>query len=128
MDQIRVQLLINRMRELQRQSPDIEASAVVSIDGLIIASVLPENVSPDRVAAMSAAMLSLGEGFCRELARGSLEQVHIKGTEGYVILLSAGEKAVLTVLASSQSKLGLIFLELRRTAADLEQILFTGNV
>jgi hypothetical protein len=122
-----VQLLINRMRELQRQSPDIEASAVVSIDGLIIASVLPENVSPDRVAAMSAAMLSLGEGFCRELARGSLEQVHIKGTEGYVILLSAGEKAVLTVLASSQSKLGLIFLELRRTAADLEQILFTGN-
>lgn len=128
MDQIRVQLLINRMRELQRQSPDIEASAVVSIDGLIIASVLPENVSPDRVAAMSAAMLSLGEGFCRELARGSLEQVHIKGTEGYVILLSAGEKAVLTVLASSQSKLGLIFLELRRTAADLEQILFTGNL
>jgi hypothetical protein len=123
-----VQLLINRMRELQRQSPDIEASAVVSIDGLIIASVLPENVSPDRVAAMSAAMLSLGEGFCRELARGSLEQVHIKGTEGYVILLSAGEKAVLTVLASSQSKLGLIFLELRRTAADLEQILFTGNL
>jgi hypothetical protein len=123
-----VQLLINRMRELQRQSPDIEASAVVSIDGLIIASVLPENVSPDRVAAMSAAMLSLGEGFCRELARGSLEQVHIKGTEGYVILLSAGEKAVLTVLASSQSKLGLIFLELRRTAADLEQILFTGTV
>jgi len=128
LDQIRVQLLINRMRELQRQSPDIEASAVVSIDGLIIASVLPENVSPDRVAAMSAAMLSLGEGFCRELARGSLEQVHIKGTEGYVILLSAGEKAVLTVLASSQSKLGLIFLELRRTAADLEQILFTGNL
>lgn len=123
-----MQLLINRMRELQRQSPDIEASAVVSIDGLIIASVLPENVSPDRVAAMSAAMLSLGEGFCRELARGSLEQVHIKGTEGYVILLSAGEKAVLTVLASSQSKLGLIFLELRRTAADLEQILFTGNL
>ena len=128
MDQIRVQLLINRMRELQRQSPDIEASAVVSIDGLIIASVLPENVSPDRVAAMSAAMLSLGEGFCRELARGSLEQVHIKGTEGYVILLSAGEKAVLTVLASSQSKLGLIFLELRRTAADLEQILFTVDL
>jgi predicted regulator of Ras-like GTPase activity (Roadblock/LC7/MglB family) len=123
-----VQLLIDRMRELQRQSPDIEASAVVSIDGLTIASALPENVSPDRVAAMSAAMLSLGEGFCRELTRGVLEQVHIKGSEGYVILLAAGEKAVLTVLASSQSKLGLIVLELRRTAADLEQILLAGNL
>ena len=128
MDQIRVQLLINRMRELQLASSDIEASAVVSIDGLIIASALPEGVSPDRVSAMSAAMLSLGESFCRELARGSLEQVHIKGANGYVILLSAGQKAVLTVLASPQSKLGLIFLELRRTAADLEEILFTGNL
>ena len=127
MEQIRVQLLINRMRELQQASPDIEASAVVSVDGLIIASALPEGVSPDRVSAMSAAMLSLGEGFCRELSRGSLEQIHIKGANGYVILLSAGEKAVLTVLAGPQSKLGLIFLELRRTAADLSQILFTGN-
>lgn len=128
MEQIRVQLLINRLRVLQRQSPDIEASAVVSIDGLIIASALPEGVSPDRVSAMSAAMLSLGEGFCRELSRGTLEQVHIKGSKGYVILLAAGEKAVLTVLANSQSKLGLIVLELRRTAADLEQIMLTGNL
>ncbi|MEN6570296.1 MAG: roadblock/LC7 domain-containing protein [Anaerolineaceae bacterium] len=125
---MRVQLLINRLRVLQRQSPDIEASAVVSIDGLIIASALPEGVSPDRVSAMSAAMLSLGEGFCRELSRGTLEQVHIKGSNGYVILLAAGEKAVLTVLANSQSKLGLIVLELRRTAADLEQIMLTGNL
>ncbi len=123
-----MQLLINRLRVLQRQSPDIEASAVVSIDGLIIASALPEGVSPDRVSAMSAAMLSLGEGFCRELSRGTLEQVHIKGSKGYVILLAAGEKAVLTVLANSQSKLGLIVLELRRTAADLEQIMLTGNL
>ncbi len=127
MDQIRIQLLIDRMRKLQDASPNIEASAVVSIDGLIIASALPEEVSPDRVSAMSAAMLSLGEGFCRELARGSLEQVHIKGENGYVILLSAGEKAVLTVLVSAQSKLGLIFFELRRAAADLEQILGIGN-
>ena len=127
MDQIRVQSLINRMRALRQASPDIEASAVVSIDGLIIASALPEGVSPDRVSAMSAAMLSLGEGFCRELARGSLEQVHIKGADGYVILLSAGEKAVLTVMVSSQAKLGLIFLELRRAAADLEHILLTGE-
>jgi len=127
LDQIRIQALINRMRELQQASADIEASAVVSVDGLIIASALPEGVSPDRVSAMSAAMLSLGEGFCRELSRGSLEQVHIKGDNGYVILLSAGDKAVLTVIAGAQSKLGLIFLELRRTAADLEMILSTGN-
>jgi len=40
---------------------DIQASAIVSVDGLIIASALPSGAGEDRVAAMSAAMLSLGE-------------------------------------------------------------------
>ena len=128
MDQIRVQQLENRLHALEQASPDVEASAVVSIDGLIIASALPEGVSPDRVSAMSAAMLSLGEGFCRELARGTLEQVHIKGSNGYVILLSAGDKGVLTVMAGSQAKLGWIFVELRRAAVEIEQILKSGSV
>lgn len=115
--------MIDRMRELQQAAPEIEAAAVVSVDGLPITSILPENVSPDRVAAMSAAMLSLGEGFCRELKRGTLEQVHVKGQYGHVILMAVGEKAVLTILASEQAKLGILFLELRRSVTDLQNIL-----
>ncbi len=123
MEQSRIQQLIDRMRDLQRASSEIEAAAVVSVDGLPIASALPENVSPDRVAAMSAAMLSLGEGFCRELKRGTLEQVHVKGENGHVVLLAIGDKAVLTVLANEQAKLGIILLELRRASSDLLSIL-----
>jgi predicted regulator of Ras-like GTPase activity (Roadblock/LC7/MglB family) len=40
---------------LQGKTPDIEASAVVSVDGLIMASSLPAGVEEDRVSAMSAA-------------------------------------------------------------------------
>lgn len=123
MEQYRIQLMNERMRDLQRATPEIEAAAVVSVDGLPITSILPENVSPDRVAAMSAAMLSLGEGFCRELQRGTLEQVHVKGENGHVILMAVGEKAVLTILASEQAKLGILFLELRRSVVDLQNIL-----
>lgn len=123
MEQFRIQLMIDRMRELQQAASEIEAAAVVSIDGLPIASVLPENVSADRVAAMSAAMLSLGEGFCRELKRGTLEQVHVKGENGHVVLMAVGDKAVLTILANEQAKLGIILLELRRTVVDLLAIL-----
>ena len=118
----RTDQMVSRLRQMQAASPDIEASAVVSVDGLIIASALPEEVEEDRVSAMSAAMLSLGERISTELGRGGLEQVFIKGSEGFVILTSIGTEAVLTALARKNSKIGLIFLEMQRAAEDLEQV------
>ncbi|MDZ4159137.1 MAG: roadblock/LC7 domain-containing protein, partial [Anaerolineaceae bacterium] len=86
-------------------------------------SALLQDVEEDRVAAMSAAMLSLGERIAAELGRGLLQQVYIKGEHGYVILMSVGEEAVLTALAGEQAKLGLIFLDMRRAAEDLAKLL-----
>lgn len=119
----RTQLMVERLREMQASSPDIEASAVVSVDGLSIASALPQEVEEDRVSAMSAAMLSLGERIANELGRGSLEQVYIKGENGFVVLMSVGEEAVLTALARQQAKLGLIFLDMRRATEDLVKLI-----
>lgn len=115
-------LLVGRLRDLQLTTPDVEASAVVSVDGLTIAASLPADVEEDRVAAMSAAMLSLGERIASELGRGMLDEVYIHGNDGYVLLMSVGGEAVLTVLTRQQAKLGLIFLEMRRAAEDLERL------
>lgn len=123
MTKSRTQLMVELLRELQASSPDIEASAVVSVDGLTIASALPHGVEEDRVSAMSAAMLSLGERIASELGRGSLEQVYIKGETGFVLLMSIGDDAVLTALAREQAKLGLIFLDMRRAAEHLRGLL-----
>ena len=114
--------MIARLRQMQAASPEMEASAVVSVDGLIIASALPADVEEDRVSAMSAAMLSLGDRIASELGRGSLEQVFIRGKKGFVILTAVGDDAVLTALARENAKLGLIFLEMRRAAEDLLRI------
>jgi predicted regulator of Ras-like GTPase activity (Roadblock/LC7/MglB family) len=115
--------MVDRLRLLQASSPDIEATAIVSVDGLSIASALPQGVEEDRVSAMSAAMLSLGERIANELGRGSLDQVYIKGAKGYVILMSVGEEAVLTALAREGAKLGLIFLDMRRATEDLTKLI-----
>jgi len=96
---------------------------VVSVDGLSMASSLPAGVEEDRVSAMSAAMLSLGERIASELGRGALDEVYVKGNGGYVILTAIGEEAVLTVLARAGAKLGLVFLEMRRAAEELTDIL-----
>lgn len=115
--------IVNRLRDMQAAAVDIIASAVVSVDGLTIASALPSDVEEDRVAAMSAAMLSLGERIANELGRGVLDEVYIRGEEGFVLLTAVGQEAVLTALAREEAKLGMIFLEMRRAAEDLEKLI-----
>lgn len=111
--------MVDRLRDMQVSSPDIEGSAIVSVDGLSIASVLRPEIEEDRVSAMSAAMLSLGERIASELGRGVLDQVYIKGKNGYVILMSVGSESVLTVMARKEGKLGLLLLDMRRAVEDL---------
>ena len=113
----------SRLREMQAATPEIVASAVVSVDGLTMASALPTDVEEDRVSAMYAAMLSLGERIATELNRGALDQVYIHGDDGYVILSAIGTEAVLTALAQEKAKLGLVFLEMRRAAEDLAEFI-----
>jgi predicted regulator of Ras-like GTPase activity (Roadblock/LC7/MglB family) len=119
----RTELLNRRLQDLQVRTPDIEACAIVSVDGLSIASSLPGGIEEDRVSAMSAAMLSLGERIALEMGRGTLSQVYIKGESGYIILSAIGEDAVLTVLAHEDAKLGLLFFDMKRAAEDLRILL-----
>ena len=104
-------------------SADIEASAIISSDGLTMAALLPQGVDEDRVGAMAAAMLSLGERTARELSRGELEQVMVKGDAGYILMSYAGRDAVLTVIARKEAELGLIFLDAKRAARSVAEIL-----
>lgn len=122
MSKSRSDQMVERLRLMQAAAPEIEASAIVSVDGLIMASALPQQVEEDRVSAMSAAMLSLGERISGELGRGGLEQVYIKGDAGAIVLTAVGTEAVLTALARQEAKLGLIFLEMRRAAEDLTKL------
>src|ERR1700730_18825486 len=118
----RTELMVDRLRDLQAGTTDIEASAVVSVDGLIMASALPAGGEEDRVSAMSAAMLSLGERIASELGRGILDQVYIRGENGYVFLSAVREEAVLTVLARKEAKLRLVFLDMYRAALELSRL------
>lgn len=119
----RTEQMIARLRDLRVSTTDIEASALVSVDGLIMASDLPVDVEEDRVSAMSAAMLGLGERIAGELGLGILDQVYVHGDNGYVIVISVGKEAVLTSLAHQDAKLGLVLLDMRRAAVDLAQLL-----
>ncbi len=120
---MRSEMLNSILSDLNGSSADIEASAVLSTDGLMMASMLPGGMDEDRVGAMSAAMLSLGDRTAEELARGALEQVLIKGAKGYILMTHAGNEAVVTVLAKPNARLGLIFLDVKRAAESIAKII-----
>jgi uncharacterized protein len=111
------------LRELLRRIPELEAAAVVTTDGLPMASALPAGMDEDRVAAMSAALLSLGERAAEGLGRGELSQVHIQGEHGGVWLLAAGDDAVLVGVSVPDAKAGLVLYELRRATAAVSTVL-----
>lgn len=119
----RSEALRSILKDLEAATPDVEGSVVVSADGLVMASALPADVDEDRVAAMAAALLALGERSAGELNRGSLEDVFVKGESGYIILMGAGRDAVLGALCRADAKLGMIFLDMRRAAKEAGEVI-----
>ncbi|HEY4315047.1 MAG TPA: roadblock/LC7 domain-containing protein [Actinomycetes bacterium] len=105
------------LAELVGQVPEIEGASVVSFDGLAMSSALPPTMDEDRVAAMSAALLSLGERAAEGLGRGVLSQVYVEGESGTVFLISADDEAVLVAVGAKGAKVGLMLFEIRRAAA-----------
>jgi len=119
----REELLAQALDDLMREDTDIQAAALVSLDGFTMASALPPGMQADRVGAMSAAILGLGERAAAELGRGHLSQVFIQGDNGYVLLMAAGDRAVLTAMADPAGKLGLVLYDMKATAERIGQIL-----
>ncbi|MEO8323504.1 MAG: roadblock/LC7 domain-containing protein [Actinomycetota bacterium] len=104
-------------------APEIQAAAVVSVDGLPMASALPPDVEEERLAAMSAALHTLGERAASGLGKGDLEQVFVEAEDGYVVLMAAGEGAVLVTVADREAKAGLVIFEMRKAAGRVAGIL-----
>ncbi len=98
---------------------DIQGAAIVTPDGLSLAAVLAAGMDEERVAAMSAAMLSLGERISSELARGVVDRIMIEGDTGYGVLTNCGADAMLLVLASKAAKQGIMQIEIKRLASEV---------
>jgi uncharacterized protein len=102
---------------------EVQGAALVTPDGLPLATNLPGSMDEERVSAMSAAMLSLGERIGVELVRGSIDRIYVEGEEGFSILTSCGQDAVFLVLANRSAKQGVLLLEIKRAVSELKQVL-----
>lgn len=115
--------LQNILQNFVTSASDVQGVALVSPDGLSLAATLPGEMDEERVAAMSAAMLSLGERIGSELSRGTIDRIYVEGDKGFGILTSCGEEAVFLVLASKAAKQGVLMLEIKRVLPELKTLL-----
>lgn len=111
------------VKSLTNTTPDLEGAALIDNDGLMIATSLSSDIDEDSMAAMGAALLGLGERIVGELKRGEFEMVMLRGDEGIVVMVRAGDSGVLAALASKKAKLGLVFLDVLRTATEIAKLL-----
>jgi len=120
-DVMKKKALRSILRTLNTFSADIEASAIISTDGIMLAAVLAEGTDEDRFGAMCASLLALADRAAQEIARGTLKQVLIEGDKGVMLLVYAGLDAVLAVGARPTVNLGMVFIEARKTATKVEE-------
>ncbi len=115
--------LTELLREMEAVNPNIQGSAIVSVQGLPICSALARDVNDGIVSAMSAAILSVSERAVEELARGDLKRILIEGVDGIIILSKAGENAILCTLAKSEASLGMVFLNIQSVSNKIAELL-----
>ncbi len=114
------QLFREVLQELHQESDEILASAMVSVDGIMLASQLPSDVGEDRLAAMSAAMLSLAEKMVSDLSHTTIDRVMIQSRVGYVIVTAVSDSLLLTVVTTQSAKLGMVFHDIQNIAKKLK--------
>ncbi|MGQ4834116.1 MAG: roadblock/LC7 domain-containing protein [Candidatus Asgardarchaeia archaeon] len=126
------QLLSEILQEIKKALGErVEASVIVTEDGLPISSLLPvELISEDirdeketEIAAMTATILSVSKRAMEEFKKGDIDKILIDGKNGALILMSAKEKAILAVLTRETTNLGLLFLTMKRATEKIAKVL-----
>ncbi len=111
------------LRNFEAENEDIKGTYVQTIQGLPICSSLGSKSNENMVAAMAAAILSVGERAAQELARGKLKRILLDGDDGLIILQQSGANTILCVLVENDRQLGLIFILMQSIAKKIASIL-----
>lgn len=113
------------LADLHVDIKDIEGSLVISRDGLTMAA-HGLSFDIDSAGAVCTELYGRGSALAVELHRGRVDEVLLKTERGYVLVVPAGEEAFLALLARPNANLGLVLLEIHRTAAAVAAV-FAGQ-
>ena len=110
------------LSDLVNSSTDIMGAVVVDNDGLLLASALNGSQDGNRVAAVTAGLISLAGRSAQQLGQGEVQQTLIRAANGNIVAMRAGG-AAFVALTPSNANLGMIFMECRDAASSVAEAL-----
>ncbi len=102
---------------------DITGSVAVSMDGIVLASRMSNEINADRVGAVAATMVGVTRRVAGELKIGVTEEAILKANNGLFIVLPAGSQAMLAINLKQGANLGMVRLEARDAASEISRVI-----
>ena len=109
------------LMDLEKNS-EVVNSALVSLKGQMMASALHKDIDERAVAAMTAALTSVGSRVGETLKSGKSTSFVITGSKKLIVIHQISQ-AVLMALAPADAKLGLIDFELNAALDKIKMVL-----
>jgi len=105
------------------QVGQISAVGIVSAEGLLITSIMPPGMNERIVGALCSTIIASAQTASSQMGTGEVAEVNVKTEHGVLLLMPAGEKALLFALAEVEAQLGLVTVEIEIRAKQVREIL-----
>ena len=110
------------LEDLYKSIDGIRSAAIVSIEGLIVHSILEEDISDLNLAAMTATILSVAERVLIELKSGKLDLCILQGDIGNFVVMEAGSELILAVCLDIDARMDTCFVEMRKISEQIKSL------
>lgn len=111
----KIEMMEGILKEINKTG-GIVASAIASRDGLLICSSLSDQQQAETLVAMSATMIGAAEAAAYELGKGIPDNIVVESKNGKLIVIGAGRKALILVMARPDSSLGLVLIQMKKAS------------
>ncbi len=115
--------LLFLLQSLKDSIDGFRSGAIVSAEGLIVQSILEEDISDIKLAAMTATILSVAERVLIELKSGILDVCILSADEGHFVVMEAGKELIVAVCLDADARMDTCFIEMRKVSEQIKSIM-----
>jgi len=108
-----------RLQQLRERNQDIQAAAVVTLDGFAVHADLSPGMEADTVAALAADLYGRANRTAQDLGHGAVAELFARCESGLTFVVRINQDMVLACIAATEASIGLLMIDLRKAAAEL---------
>ncbi len=114
--------LTNILKEIELIG-GIQASSIVSKDGLMMVSDCTGNVDAKLIGAMVAMLIRSANHVVEELKKGGVEYLLLHTELGDILIMNVCSSAILCVITDKYENVGLTIVGMKKASVDIKNIL-----